>query len=324
MRETVHICITSHDEVMFRDEEDFVYGFNCFANALLLTGSRGLADGEMTTHVHFEVQTDSLSEFTRRFRYPYGCYFNGKYRRKGRLGDKVVFSTQLRDTSRITACATYINRQGLHHGLASNSFEYPYCSSNAIFRQELGKQVPVQLLPDRLRYKYLPRTAEVPETIRMAVSGQLFREDVIDTHYVEELYITSRNFLYQMNRISDEQWKNEQVNGCRDEPPVTLETMEKNVDGFNLAQMLANEKGRVRKDIIQDIDLCTIIDRHYVPLILDSDDCVSVYSLPMDERIKLGNMLYNEIRRGTLFCPQGKNPRSVTLKQLTRCLGLNR
>jgi len=309
---------------MFRNEEDFFYAFNCFANALLTTESRGLADGELTTHAHYEVQTDCREEFTRRCRYPYGCYFNGKYGRKGRLGDKHVFYTQLRDVSRITTCASYINRQGLHHGLTSNPFEYPYCSSNVIFMNELGKQPPVQLLPDRLRYKHLPRTAEVPMSVRMDVNGQLLREDVIDTHYVEELYVTSRNYLYQMNRISDEIWRNEQVNGCRDEPPVTLETMETGIDDFNLAQMLINEKGRVRKDVIQDIELCNIIDRHYVPMILDRDEDVSVYDLPMSGRRDLGNMLYDEIKRGRLFCPQGKNPRSITLKQLSRCLGLTR
>jgi len=322
MRETVHICHTSHDEVLFRDNDDFVYGFNCLANALISTESRGLADGELTTHLHCEAQTDCPTELIQRMSFPYTHHFNAKYHRKGRLGDKGTFFVTLHDVSRIMTCASYINRQGLHHGLSETAFGYPHCSANSIFMDELGKSSPKDLMPDWKRYKHLPRSSEIPLTVRMASDGQLLREDVIDTHYVEELYITAKNFLYQMNRMSDEIWKAEQINICKAEPPVTLETMERGTVDFNLSQMMVNEKGRVRKDAIQDIDLCSIIDKHYVPLILDKDDCVSVYSLPLSGRFELGNRLYTEIKNGTLFCPIGKNPHSVSTKQLARCLGI--
>lgn len=37
MRKTFHLCISSHDEVMFRCREDYIKGFNCFAEAILDT-----------------------------------------------------------------------------------------------------------------------------------------------------------------------------------------------------------------------------------------------------------------------------------------------
>lgn len=45
MRKTVHLCLSSHDEVLFRNEADLIAGFNCFAVATLTTESRALAEG---------------------------------------------------------------------------------------------------------------------------------------------------------------------------------------------------------------------------------------------------------------------------------------
>ena len=49
MRKTYHLCLASHDEVMHRSEEDYIYDVNCMALAILRTGSRGLADSVMST-----------------------------------------------------------------------------------------------------------------------------------------------------------------------------------------------------------------------------------------------------------------------------------
>ena len=58
MRKIYHICLSSHDEVLFRCERDYVIGFNCLAEAAFYTGSKLLADGFMSTHWHTIVQTD--------------------------------------------------------------------------------------------------------------------------------------------------------------------------------------------------------------------------------------------------------------------------
>jgi len=323
MRKTVHICLTSHDEVLFRDDEDLAYCYNCLVSAALGTETRLLADGRLTTHHHFEIQTDNHVELVKRQRYPYSCYFNSKYGRKGRVGDRNYFCAELNDVSRITICSSYINRQGLHHGLASTPFGYPFTSANALFRNELGKDFLQPLMSASARSKFLPRTSDVPASIRMSQNGQLLYEDTIDIHYVEELYITPRNFLFHMNRFTDEKWVREQRNDCKDEEPVTLESVEKCVPDMDLKQLMVNERGRVSNDMIHDLDLCKIIDGHYVPRIIDSNERGSVYSLPVARRRSLGNQLYREIQHGTLFCPEGKNPRSVSVKQLSRCLGLN-
>ena len=46
MKKTYHLCLSSDDEVMFRDLEDYNRGFNCFALALYMTDSTGLVESD--------------------------------------------------------------------------------------------------------------------------------------------------------------------------------------------------------------------------------------------------------------------------------------
>ena len=94
MRKMYHICLSSHDEVMYRSEADLIMGFNCLAAAVLATDARLLAEGFLTTHHHLLSLTDSKDELVRKERNAYARYFNNKYSRSidrgGRPG--VLFS----------------------------------------------------------------------------------------------------------------------------------------------------------------------------------------------------------------------------------------
>ena len=92
MKKTYHLCLSAGEEVMFRDLEDYNRGFNCFALALHRTGSTGLVESFMSTHTHLVVQTDTPKELMHCFRHPYSIYFNNKYMRMGRLGEKTHFT----------------------------------------------------------------------------------------------------------------------------------------------------------------------------------------------------------------------------------------
>ena len=69
MKKIYHLCLSSHREVLFRNEEDFTIGFNYLAEAAFYTESRLLADGFMSTHWHNIVRTEVPDELTARFRY---------------------------------------------------------------------------------------------------------------------------------------------------------------------------------------------------------------------------------------------------------------
>ena len=134
MRKTVHLCLSSHKEIMYRDEEDLIMGFNCLAFAVLETETRLLGEGFMTTHNHKLVQTDNVVALSQKDRYAYSRFFNAKYSRSGRLGEKYVFEVEVTGIHHTTVALNYVLRQGLHHGLAATPFGYPHCSVNSFFR----------------------------------------------------------------------------------------------------------------------------------------------------------------------------------------------
>lgn len=264
MRKTVHLCLSSHNEVMYRSEEDLIMGFNCLALAVIETGARLLAEGFMTTHNHQLLQVDDWRETKRLERYSYTRYFNSKYSRRGRLGEPSPFCLEVVGTYHLQSALNYVLRQGLHHGLSTSPFGYQHCSANAFFRQELGKDFTPHLLAQSAQYKYLPDGKKLPRGYRMRENGLILREDVIDTSYVEKEYQSVRSFCYLMNRLSDDKYLQEQ-SGENDLPPVTLETIEKGVKDFDVKAALISEQGRVNTSLMTDLEMCHLIDDIYLP-----------------------------------------------------------
>ena len=321
MRKTVHLCLSSHDEVLFRSEADLIIGFNCFALAALTTESRAMAEGRLSTHHHSMVQTDNPRELMFRNRNAYSRYFNAKYRRKGRLGEKHFFLLEIEGLYHTIAALNYVNRQGLHHGLAATPFDYPHCSANAFFQKTLGKGVIPALLRPSKRYLFLPSNVTLPEQYRMLESGLLLPKDVLDTAYVEELYISPRNFLYQMNRKSDDEQTIRAQKNENDTEPITLESVEAGVPDFDANLTKTFEQGNVNYDRMTDIELCQLIDERILPKIASIPEAASVYDIPYDKRVKLYDWLWGKNRSARY---KRNDPlfggKSITEAQLSRCL----
>lgn len=296
-------------------------GFNCLAAAALSTDSRLLADGFMTTHYHALLQTSSLKEVMFRTRRAYSRYFNTKYSRTGRLGERTYFSLEIAGYYHTLSALNYILRQGIHHGLASTPFEYPYCSANSYFRQELGRNSP-QILPTKSRYKYLPSNIKIPAEYRMSADGQLLREDILDTAWVEQVYISPQSFMFHMNRIANERDIQEQKEENQ-LPPVTLECIEKGVPGFNLKEAKTFERGRGVRNAMTDLELCAYIDGNLLPQLIKQPD-PTIYMLPEDKRIKIYDWLWRK-SRDELYRKGSTSPfasKTITEPQLRRCLDL--
>ena len=318
-----HVCLSSHDEVMFRSADDLNMGFNCLAAAALSTESRLFADGFMTTHYHYLVQTTSLKELMYRCRYAYARYFNEKYHRSGRLGEKFYFSLEISGLHHTIAALNYVIRQGLHHGLAATPFGYPHCSANAYFKEDLGKVAKKPLLLDSLRYKYLPSNIKIPGDIRMSDEGLLFREDVLDVAWVEQNYISPRSFLFQMSKVTDEK----DIQKQKDEnslPPVTMEAIETGVPDFSLKEAKDFEYGKVNRSNMTDLELCALIDGQLIPKLFKEKPGTSLYLIPEARRAELCEALWRKCREarwgnGTKGVFANK---FVTEFQLRRCLAL--
>lgn len=322
MRKTVHLCLSSHDEVLYRNEADLVMGFNCLALAVLTTESRLLAEGFITTHNHKLVQTDDFKSLARIDRYAYSRYFNAKYSRKGRLGEKEFFSLEVEGAYHMQTALNYVIRQALHHGLVSTPFEYPHCSANSFFRKELGKTESAELCDEWRRYKYLPHGNTLPTSYKMASNGLILREQILDTAYVEQVYITPRNYLFQMNRISDEKIIREQQ-GENNLPPVTLDSIEKGVQDFDIRAALVSEQGRVNNSCFTDLELCHIIDDILLPRYMKATGGNSIYLLSMAKRAEMGNDIWAKTRDS--FGQKSKGlfgGKRTTTAQIKRCLAL--
>ena len=330
MRKTYHICLSSHDEVMFRCDRDYIIGFNYLAESAFHTGTRLLADGFMSTHWHSIVQTEDPMAFVKRDRYAYTRYFNAFYGRKGRLGEKRAFITEIDGIHRLTAALNYVNRQGLHHGITATPFGYPHCSANAYFRRDLGKTTDVlPLILRERRYQSLLRDSMVPDSCRMDVNGLLLREDIIDTSYVEQIYITPRNYLFQMNKLSDDRSIDEQKKEKSATPLITIETIEDGTPDFDVAQLLRNEQGRVNRSMMTDMELCRLIDGFYIPWLKKKGDGQTLYACTPQERENLFDMICRDLTRysnariddkRTLVGRAGLSGKKATEAQLRRCL----
>lgn len=319
MIKTFHLSRSSHSEVMFRSESDFIIGFNYLAYAAFETDAKLLADGFISTHFHEIARCDNPEELNKRHRYAYTRYFNAKYHRKGSLGDKKCFILELEGLHHVQTALSYVIRQGLHHGLASTPFEYKHCSANSYFRKELGKNDTPLLIPDDRRHQFLPRNVKIPSDYRMSENGLLLREDILDTSYVESIYITPRNYLYQMNRISNDKITNEQLSETSS-PPITLEVIERGAPDFNPAKVFIDEAGRINNNRMTDIELCQIIDELILPRqYFKEGQESSIYLLPDFKRKELGNRIWKESRtapkNNSIF-----SGRIITEAQLKRCL----
>ena len=232
---------------------------------------------------------------------------------------------------RILTALNYVNRQGLHHGLAASALGYPYCSANAYFKKALGRDENRHLMPREERYHYLTHNVSIPERYRMDENGFLLREDILDINTVEQYYITPRSYLYQMNRYTDESIVNEQKDERSNTPIVTIDLIERCDPDFDLGQILANEQGKVNRNRMTDLELCTLIDNYYVPRYSHGSEEATIYTLSSRERsslydtLKLDLQKYRYAHRCDARTPIGQAGlagKFVTEAQLVRCLAL--
>ena len=290
MKKTYHLCLSAGDEVLFRDIEDYNRGFNCFALALYKTGSTGLVETIMSTHTHQMVQTEYPDDFMHCYRLSYAKYFNCKYQREGKLGEKNHFALDVVGYNHMIAAMSYTLRNALHHGVAPIPYAYPHSSVNAIFRAEMGKPPHENLLHPRYYHRYLGKAAVCPPGYKMSSSGVFLRETVLDIPQVESLFSTPRAFNYYMTRKSSEEWLSEQKKDNVALPPFTLESVESGVGMHSVDKMLRYESGKADYRRITDIELCTEIDRR----VREKLGRASIYHLSDREKITLAEELYNE------------------------------
>lgn len=294
MKKTYHLCLSAGEEVLFRDLEDYNRGFNCFAIALYKTVSSGLVESFMSTHSHQLVQTEAPTDLMYFFRMSYSMYFNRKYHRSGKLGEKNHFTMEVVGYHHILAASSYVLRNALHHGISPIPYAYPHCSANAIFMKEMGKSPCQRLIDPRHYRRFIGKNAEYPASYKMNESGVFLRESVLDIPQVENLFVTPRAFNSYMSRKSSEEWEAEQGKDKNGKAPINIATIESGVITESTEKMLIYENGKTDYRRPSDIDICTEIDRNILP----KYGKTSVYMLTRQEKQQIAEHLYRNLHIG--------------------------
>ena len=302
MKKTYHLCLSAGDEILFRDFKDFNRGFNCFALALFKTESTGLVEAFMSTHIHLLVQSSDPGGLMYNLRNPYSKYFNSKYQRAGRLGEKYHFSMEVIGFNHMIAAASYVLRNAVHHGISPTPYAYPHCSANAIFRREMGKFLDEKLISTDKYSGIIGRRAEYPDSYKMTESGIFLRESVLDIPQVENLFGTPRAFNFYMSRKTSEEWEAEQEKDKGNQDPITLSNIEKGIPLHSLNKMLSYESGKADYRKISDTELCIELDN----MAQEKYAAKSVYRLSPKEKRMIAEELYRK--------------RHLSESQIRRCL----
>ncbi|MBR4479143.1 MAG: hypothetical protein IKO88_03985 [Bacteroidales bacterium] len=311
MKTLKHLCYTSHGEVMFRNVDDMNYAFNSLCSALYKTDSICLAEAFISTHHHGCYLTSLPRELMHIHRTSYTKYFNNKYGRTGSLGEKGFFMQEIDGLRHQVSAITYVLKNPVHHGISATPFAYPYCSANAFFRKDLGKDFSPRLLTSEQIRMSLPRRAEFDPSWKMGTEGVFLRESVLETAMVESLYSTPQAFNYMLSRKSGEDWVKEQDMDSVSCPPVTLENIESPLftggsgKEDSLFHMLQNERSRFNRSVMTDLRLCGIVDME----LASGKAPRTVYQLSNEEKICLANELHRRFHCGK--------------EQIRRCLAMN-
>jgi len=287
MKESYHICFTSHDEVMFRDQEDYGTILNLLALQCHSKDTELLVDAEMSTHVHLNVFSAAPVPYARSSRMSYTKYFNHKYGREGRFGEKYTFVLKVEGFYHQLTLQNYVLRNGLHHGAAATAFGYPHCTVRELFAQDIGMSAEKAVPMSRPEIaSILPCHAEFPDEYRMNASGIFVRDSFMELRRAEQVYATPRNYLYQMNRLTDDRWIKDQLEDHTGSP-LTLAEIEK-ADEKSVAQMLINESGRnFDRHRMQDPAVCALIDKNLIiPF-----GATSVYQLTDSQKTRIARQL---------------------------------
>lgn len=306
-KELYHIVFSSHGEVLFRCPEDIGAFRNRMALRAYAHDTGILADAELSDHVHCIIETDCPVLFVSSLRSSYTKYMNHRYERSGRLGELGFFCRKLEGPTQMVTALSYVLRNGLHHGISPTPFAYPYSSVNEMFTEERGiRPVKAAACSRNKILSRLPRHSVFPDEYQVDENVVFLRRCYMEIARAESFYVTSRNFLFQMNRVSDERWLSEQQKNDSEHPPLRLEDLEPSLEKETVTELLANEKGwKYDPERLTDFQVCALIDKT-IPTRFDKR---SVYRLTNAQKGRL--------------CTELHRQHHLPISQLSRCLALN-
>lgn len=247
----VHICIKSENELMHRDEEDYRSGISKMALAAYHTGTHIFAYALMSTHIHIVAQSADISRFVSNYRNAYTRWFNVKYRRNGRLGERYFHTEHLDTLYRTLHAVNYVLRNPVHHLVTDTAMGYEFCSARYIFASDFCMD---EGGTGKARSAFCSKNTSLPDSFWLNRQGMISPKSFLEISAVERLYMTPKNFLFCINRPSYADL--DKPDG--DEKPLNIGQIE---PSFDIVELQQNERRRSVKEYTKDIDICRLIDK---------------------------------------------------------------
>ena len=247
----LHICIKSGNELMHREEEDYRSGISKMALAAHRTGTHIFAFAFMSTHIHMVVQSPDISRFVSNFRNSYTKWFNYKYSRTGRLGERYFHTECLDSLYRILHAVNYVLRNPVHHLVTDTAIGYEFCSARYIFTEDLNMD---EARSNRRCSRFYPGNVPLPKSLWLNEKGMISPKSFLEIPAVERLYMTAKNYMFYINRPSYADLDKPKA----DEKPLTISYIEPDYD---LGELQTNERRRSVKEATKDIEICRIVDK---------------------------------------------------------------
>ncbi len=247
----LHICIKSESELLHREEEDYRSGITKMALAAYRTGSHIYAYAFMSNHVHIVVQSPDISRFVSNYRNAYTRWFNFKYCRKGRLGERNFHTASLNSLYRILHAVNYVLRNPVHHLVSDTAIGYEFCSARYVFASDFCLN---EVRSRKVRSSFFSKNLSLPDSLYLNDKGMISPRSFLEIPAVEKLYMTAKNYMFYINRPSYADMDKPGAN----EKPLDISQIEPSCD---IEELQMNERRRSVKDYTGDVDICRIVDK---------------------------------------------------------------
>ena len=247
----LHICIKSENELMHREEEDYRSGISKMALAAYRTGTHIFAYAFMSNHIHMVVQSPDISRFVSNYRNAYTRWFNHKYCRTGRLGERYFYTVLLDSLYRILHAVNYVLRNPVHHLVTDTAIGYEFCSARYVFSSDFCLN---EVRSGKVRSAFYSKNVPLPDSLWLNEQGMISPKSFLEIPAVEKLYMTAKNYMFYINRPSYSDTDKPNAN----EKPLEISQIE---PSYNVEELQQNERKRSVKEFTDDMDICRIVDK---------------------------------------------------------------
>ncbi len=211
MNKMYHV-FSEGENVLFRENGDYVFFNNKFASSIYTFQLQALAETTMSTHFHSMLETadeKAVDDLILKLRKAYSLYYSAKYGYS--IGDSFkVSKLEISGMESIVNELRYVMKNQVHHYVASYPFAYPYSSVSYVFIDSLIPPVFVDALNARiskiceLNYRQKRRLVgldEVPDNWLVLDNNMILPSSYINTARVRTFWNNNvKSFMFDINK----------------------------------------------------------------------------------------------------------------------------